>query len=208
MAVSRREFIGGALVAGAGALVAPRGAQGPEARVDVLINEPVGTISPNIYSHFIEHLGGVVYDGIWVGERSKVPNVGGIRRALVEHVRRIKPGVMRWPGGCFADQYDWRDGVGPRDKRPRRVNFWADTNYKATEAYKSLKSGPQKYEPNWFGTGEFMRFCRLMGSEPYFAANVRSIDVLDFLQWVEYCNAPAVSTTLSDMRAASGDCER
>ena len=207
MAVSRREFIGGALVAGAGALVAPRGAQGPEARVDVLINEPVGTISPNIYSHFIEHLGGVVYDGIWVGERSKVPNVGGIRRALVEHVRRIKPGVMRWPGGCFADQYDWRDGVGPRDKRPRRVNFWADTNYKATDVYKQLKTGPQKYESNHFGTNEFMQFCRLTNSQPYFAANVRSLPVRAFLEWIEYCNAPAGLTSLSDMRAAAGDRE-
>ncbi|MET0622122.1 MAG: alpha-L-arabinofuranosidase C-terminal domain-containing protein [Pyrinomonadaceae bacterium] len=207
MAVGRREFVGGALVAGAAALVAPRGAQGAEAKIDVLLNEPVGTISPNIYSHFIEHLGGVVYDGIWVGENSRVPNVGGIRRALVEHVKRIKPGVMRWPGGCFADQYDWRDGIGPRDKRPRRVNFWADTNYKATDAYKNLKTGPQKYEPNWFGTGEFMQFCRLTNSQPYFAANVRSLPVRAFLEWIEYCNAPAGLTTLSDLRAASGDRE-
>ena len=205
MTVGRREFVGGALAAGALALVAPRGAQGAEAKVEVLLNEPVGTISPNIYSHFIEHLGGVVYDGIWVGENSRVPNVGGIRRALVEHVKRIKPGVMRWPGGCFADQYDWRDGLGPRDKRPRRVNFWADTNYKATDAYKNLKTGPQKYEPNWFGTGEFMQFCRLTGSQPYFAANLRSLDVRKFLEWVEYCNAPAGLTTLSDARAAAGD---
>ena len=207
MAVGRREFVSGAAAAGALALVAPRGAQGAEAKIEVLLNEPVGTISPNIYSHFIEHLGGVVYDGIWVGENSKVPNIGGIRRALVEHVKRIKPGVMRWPGGCFADQYDWRDGVGPRDKRPRRVNFWADTNYKATDAYKALKSGPQKYEPNWFGTGEFMQFCRLTGSQPYFAANLRSLDVRKFLDWVEYCNAPAGLTTLSDARAAAGNRE-
>ena len=205
MAIGRREFIYSALTASTVALLAPRAAQAPDSRIDVLLKEPVGTISPNLYSHFIEHLGGVVYDGIWVGENSKVPNIGGIRRALVEHVRRIKPGVMRWPGGCFADQYDWRDGVGPRDKRPRRVNFWADTNYKATDAYKNLQGGPQKYEPNWFGTNEFMQFCRLTNSRPYFAANVRSLDVLDFLQWVEYCNAPAGATTLSDMRAASGD---
>ncbi|HJQ31642.1 MAG TPA: alpha-L-arabinofuranosidase C-terminal domain-containing protein [Pyrinomonadaceae bacterium] len=207
MTVGRREFMGGALAAGALALVAPRGAQGPEAKIEVLLNEPVGTISPNIYSHFVEHLGGVVYDGIWVGEKSKVPNIGGIRRELVEHVKRIKPGVMRWPGGCFADQYDWRDGIGPRGQRPRRVNFWADTNYKATDAYKALKDGPQKYEPNWFGTGEFMNFCRLTGAQPYFAANVRSLDVRKFLEWLEYCNAPAGLTTLSDMRAANGDRE-
>src|SRR6266436_5580341 len=126
MKTSRREFLGTALAAGAVALIAPRGAQGAEAKIDVLINEPIGQISPNIYGHFVEHLGGVVYDGIWVGEDSKVPNIGGIRKELVEHMRRIKPGVVRWPGGCFADSYDWRDGVGPRASRPRRTNFWRD----------------------------------------------------------------------------------
>ena len=205
MATTRREFLGTALAAGAVALLAPRGAQGAEAKVDVLLNEPIGTVSPNIYSHFVEHLGGVVYDGIWVGEKSKVPNIGGIRRELVEYVRRIKPGVIRWPGGCFADQYDWRDGVGPRDKRPRRVNFWADTNYKVSEAYKQLKDGPQKYEPNWFGTNEFMQLCRLTNAQPYIAANVRSLPVRAYLEWLEYCNAPAGLTTLSDLRAASGE---
>src|SRR5260370_9243172 len=126
MATSRREFLGTALAAGAVALLAPRAAQSVEARIDVLVNEPIGKISPNIYSHFVEHLGGVVYDGIWVGENSKVPNIGGIRRALVEHVKRIKPGVIRWPGGCFADHYDWRAGIRPREKLPHRANFWAD----------------------------------------------------------------------------------
>jgi alpha-N-arabinofuranosidase len=205
MTPGRREFLASALAAGAVTWLAPHGAQSAEARIDVLVNEPIGTISPNIYSHFVEHLGGVVYDGIWVGENSKVPNIGGLRRALVEHVRRIKPGVIRWPGGCFADQYDWRDGIGPRDKRPRRVNFWADTNYKVTEAYKQLKDGPQKYEPNWFGTNEFMQLCRLTNAQPYFAANVRSLNVRAYLEWLEYCNAPAGLTTLSDMRVASGE---
>src|SRR6266478_7697529 len=154
MKVGRREFLGQAALAASVALIAPRAmySQSAEARIEILINEPIGTVNPNLYSHFVEHLGGVVYDGIWVGENSKVPNIGGIRRALVEHVRRIKPGVIRWPGGCFADQYDWRDGIGPRDRRPRRVNFWADTNYKVTDSYKQLTDGPQKYEPNWFGT--------------------------------------------------------
>src|SRR6266852_9825459 len=145
MATSRREFLGAALAAGAVTLLAPRGAQGAEAKIDVLINEPIGTISPNIYSHFVEHLGGVVYDGIWVGENSKVPNIGGIRRALVEHVKRIKPGVIRWPGGCFADQYDWRDGIGPREKRPRRTNFWADASEWPAGAN---KRGPQVFDTN------------------------------------------------------------
>jgi alpha-N-arabinofuranosidase len=207
MAIGRREFLGGAVAVGALALLGPRGAQGAEARIEILVNEPVGTISPDIYSHFIEHLGGVIYDGVWVGENSKVPNINGIRRALVEHMQRLKTGVIRWPGGCFADQYNWRDGIGPRDRRPRRVNFWADSNYKATDAYKQLKDGPQKYEPNWFGTNEFMQFCRLANAKPYLAANVRSLNVRDFLEWLEYCNAPAGLTTLSDQRAAAGDKE-
>jgi alpha-N-arabinofuranosidase len=203
--ITRRAFVE-RVAAGALAFVAPRAARAADSRIEVLLGEPIGTISPNIYSHFVEHLGGVVYDGIWVGEGSKVPNVGGIRRALVEHMRRLKPGVIRWPGGCFADMYNWRDGVGPRDKRPRRTNFWRDAGgARAGEAYGKLDSGPQKYEPNWFGTNEFMAFCRQAGAQPYFAANVRSLPALDFQEWVEYCNAPAGSTTLADLRAADGD---
>jgi alpha-N-arabinofuranosidase len=109
MKIKRRAFLGSATAASL-AMLAPRRAQGAEARVEILLNEPIGVINPNIYSHFVEHLGGVVYDGIWVGEKSKAPNINGIRRELVEHMKRIKPGVIRWPGGCFADQYDWRDG--------------------------------------------------------------------------------------------------
>jgi alpha-N-arabinofuranosidase len=209
MKVGRRDFLKGSAILGAAALIAPRAAfaQTAEARIEILINEPIGTINPNLYSHFVEHLGGVVYDGIWVGEKSKIPNVGGIRKALIDNLKKLKPGVIRYPGGCFADQYNWRDGIGLREKRPRRVNFWADTNYKVTDAYKKVDSGPQKYETNHFGTGEFMQLCRLTGAEPYLAANLRSQSVLDFMQWLEYCNAPAGQTTYSDMRAANGDRE-
>ncbi len=101
-------------------------AQGADSRIEVLTGEPVGTIAPEIYGHFAEHLGGVIYDGIWVGEKSKIPNIAGIRKALIDALLKIKPSVIRWPGGCFADSYDWRDGIGPRDKRPRRTNFWVD----------------------------------------------------------------------------------
>jgi alpha-L-arabinofuranosidase len=111
--IGRRHFLGGALAGGL-ACLAVRGSQGAGARIEVLLDESVGTISPDIYGHFVEHLGGVVYDGVWVGTGSKIPNAGGIRAALVEHMRRIKPPVIRYPGGCFADSYDWRDGVGPR----------------------------------------------------------------------------------------------
>ncbi len=206
MKIERREFLKTTLLAGAAAVIAPKIAFGQtaESKVEILINEPIGAVNPNLYSHFVEHLGGVVYDGIWVGEKSKVPNYNGIRKSLVDNLKKIKPGVIRYPGGCFADQYDWRDGVGPRDKRPTRVNFWADTNYKVVPGYKEVVGGPQKYEPNWFGTDEFMRFCQLVGAQPYLAANMRSLDVNAFMQWLDYCNAPAGLTTLAKARAANG----
>ncbi|HEV8591404.1 MAG TPA: alpha-L-arabinofuranosidase C-terminal domain-containing protein [Pyrinomonadaceae bacterium] len=206
MTIERRDFLKAITLAGSAALIAPRAmySQSAESKIEILINEPIGTINPNLYSHFVEHLGGVVYDGIWVGEKSKIPNINGIRKALVDSLAKLKPGVIRYPGGCFADQYDWRDGVGPRDKRPTRVNFWADTGYKAPDSYKQLNSGPQKYEPNWFGTDEFVNFCKLVGAKPYLAANVRTRDVKVFQEWLEYCNAPAGLTTLSNERAANG----
>jgi alpha-N-arabinofuranosidase len=174
----------------------------PNFSIEVLLDEPIGTISPDLYGHFTEHIGGVIYDGIWVGEDSKIPNQGGIRTALVEHMRRLKPPVVRWPGGCFADSYNWRDGIGPRSQRPRRTNFWINDQF-----LKTAPDGPQKYEPNQFGTNEFMHFCKLIGAQPYLATNLRSNTARDFYEWVEYCNAPAGQTTLSDQRAAAGDAE-
>jgi alpha-N-arabinofuranosidase len=203
----RREFLGAA--AGAGVILLAKntspafGVQSADSRVEILLNEPVGTIAPEIYGHFAEHLGGVVYDGIWVGENSKIANIGGIRKALVEALQKIKPAVVRWPGGCFADSYDWRHGVGPRDKRPRHTNFWRD----APEWPKDAPDGPWKYDTNHFGTNEFARFCKLVGAQPYFAANLRSLTAKDFYEWVEYCNSPAGTTTPADRRAAGGDRE-
>jgi alpha-N-arabinofuranosidase len=202
--IGRRTFTQTALASGAAYLLMPGSAKAADSRVEILINEPVGTIAPEVYSHFIEHLGAVIYDGIWVGEKSKIPNYDGIRKALVDSLKKLKPGVIRYPGGCFADQYDWRDGVGARDKRPTRVNFWADTHYKTTKAYEDLEGGPQKYEANQFGTDEFVSFCRMVGAQPYLAANVRSRDVRVFLEWLEYCNAPANMTTWSTERAKNG----
>ena len=202
--IDRRTFVSTVLATGAAALFAPRTAKATDARIEILVNEPIGTVNRDIYSHFVEHLGGVVYDGIWVGKGSKVPNYDGLRKELVDNLKKLKPGVIRYPGGCFADQYDWRDGVGPIDKRPTRVNFWADTRYKTTKAYEDLMDGPQKYENNHFGTDEFIRLCRMVGAEPYLAANVRSRDVRVFLEWLEYCNAPANLTTWSAERVKNG----
>ncbi|MGB9465769.1 MAG: alpha-L-arabinofuranosidase C-terminal domain-containing protein [Candidatus Acidiferrum sp.] len=202
--MNRRNFLHhGAL--GASALLLSReagwataaGSRAADSRIEVLFDEPLGTISPNIYGHFVENLSGVLYDGIWVGEKSPVPNTDGLRKSLIEHMRKIKATVIRFPGGCFADSYDWRDGIGPAEKRPRRTNFWANG-----ESEKAPVS--HRYDPNAVGTNEFVHFCKLIGAEPYLAANVRSLPASAFQQWVEYCNSPAGSTTLADARAAAG----
>jgi alpha-L-arabinofuranosidase len=199
----RRSFLKSSALAGSAFLFSrslPATAAADEALVEVMLDEPLGTISPLLYSHFTEELGAVIYDGVWVGENSKIPNTGGIRTALIEKLRQIKAPAIRWPGGCFADSYDWRDGVGPRDKRPRRTDFWVDD----PDAKNLAKKGLPNYDPNQFGTDEFVRFCKLSGAQPYLAANVRSLNAYAFDQWIEYCNSPAGSTTWSDVRAAAG----
>lgn len=202
--IGRREFLRQTALT-AGGLVLLRSAHSALGattsapnRIEVLLNEGLGTISPNIYGHFTENLSGVIYDGIWVGKNSKVPNIDGIRAELVENMRKIKPSVIRFPGGCFADSYDWRDGVGPADKRPRRTNFWEGVEAPSAPA-------SHRYDPNQFGTDEFVHFCRLTGGQPYLAANVRSLPAEQFYRWVEYCNSPAGSTTLADMRGTGGN---
>jgi alpha-L-arabinofuranosidase len=200
--IGRREFLRSSL-ATAGALMAVRNpsplawSQSSDSRIEVLLNEPLGEISPNIYGHFTENLSGVVYDGIWVGTNSKVPNIDGIRKELVEEMRKIKPAVVRFPGGCFADSYDWRDGIGPMDKRPRRTNFW-------NQGEPPQAPPSHRYDPNEFGTNEFTHFCKLIGSQPYLAANLRSLPAEEFYRWVEYCNSPVGTTTLAYTRAAAG----
>ncbi len=177
-------------VAGLSRVVRGRSTATAELSVTILLNEPIGTIKPALYSHFAEHIGGVIYDGIWVGTDSKVANIDGIRRKLVEHVKQLGHVVVRWPGGCFADKYHWRDGIGPRAARPRRFGRWREDT-----------------ESNHFGTHEFIRFCRLCEVEPYFAANVGTGSPEEFQQWVEYCNAPESSTTFADERASNGASE-
>ncbi len=202
--IDRRRFLRSSVL-GAGALLLTRNSPfasaavsgGPDSRIEVLLEETLGIISPNVYGHFAENLSGVIYDGIWVGENSKIPNVNGIRKELIDEMRKIKAPVVRYPGGCFADSYDWRDGVGPVDKRPRRTNFWAGEESASAPA-------SHKYDPNQFGTNEFVHFCKLIGAQPYLAGNVRSLPAEQFYQWVEYCNSPAGSTTLADTRAAAG----
>ena len=202
--INRRDFLQQGAMGAAGLLLAPKSgwasaadSRAADSHIEVLFDEPLGTISPNIYGHFVENLSGVLYDGIWLGEKSPVANIDGLRKSLMEHMRKIKATVIRFPGGCFADSYDWRDGIGPADKRPRRTNFWA-----MGESEKAPAS--HRYDPNAVGTNEFVHFCKLIGAEPYLAANVRSLPASAFQQWVEYCNSPAGSTTLADARAAAG----
>jgi alpha-N-arabinofuranosidase len=202
--INRRDFLHQGALGASALLIAPKigwattaNSRAADSRIEVLFDEPLGTISPNIYGHFAENLGGVLYDGIWVGEKSHVPNIDGLRKSLIEHMRKIRAAVIRYPGGCFADSYDWRDGIGPAEKRPRRTNFWAnDETEKAPSSH--------RYDPNAVGTNEFVHFCKLIGAEPYLAANVRSLPASAFQQWVEYCNSPAGTTTLADARAAAG----
>ena len=204
--MQRRDFLKTSALAGSALLFSrklPAADASDQAVIEIMLDEPVGTISPLIYSHFTEELGAVIYDGVWVGEKSKIPNTGGIRTALIEKMRQIKAPAVRWPGGCFADSYDWRDGVGPKDKRPRRTDFWVDD----PDSKNLPKKGPPSFDPNQFGTDEFVRFCKLCGAEPYLAANVRSLNAYTFDQWIEYCNSPAGSTTWSEVRAADGSAE-
>lgn len=211
--MKRRDFILGTTASASALMLSKPGviarqllslmpmSQAADSRIEILTAEPVGKIAPEIYGHFAEHLGGVVYDGIWVGENSKIPNIAGIRKSLVDALQKIKPSVIRWPGGCFADSYDWRDGIGPKDKRPRHTNFWRD----APEWPKDAPDGPWKYETNQFGTDDFLRFCKLTGAQPYLAANLRSLPAKIFYEWVEYCNSPAGTTSLAEVRAVNGE---
>lgn len=141
----------------------------------VNIHDTEGTqiINKEIYGQFAEHLGTCIYGGLWVGEDSKIPNTQGYRNDVLEALKKLKVPVLRWPGGCFADEYHWMDGIGPKEKRPRMVN----TNWGGT------------IEDNSFGTHEFLNLCELLGCEPYISGNVGSGTVEELAKWVEYMTA-------------------
>lgn len=156
------------------------------ARLIVHAGAPGPVIDPHIFGHFSEHLGRCIYDGLWVGENSPVPNTRGWRNDLVAALKQIRVPNLRWPGGCFADDYHWREGIGPREKRPRRINaHWGGV-----------------VDDNTVGTHEFLDLCGQIGCEPYLAGNVGSGSPRELREWVEYCNAAA--GTLADERAANG----
>lgn len=156
-------------------------------RFSVLLSEPIATIAPALHGQFTEHLGELVYPGLWVGPDSDVPNVDGLRSDVIDALTPLGIPVLRWPGGCFADDYHWRDGIGPRADRPQRLNVHWD----------------MAPESNAFGTHEFLQLAGLLGSTPYLAGNLGSGTAAELRDWIEYCNHPS-GTTLSDERRANG----
>jgi alpha-N-arabinofuranosidase len=157
-------------------------------KITLVYPEKTGYIKPEVYGHFSEHIGGVIYDGIWVGKDSPIPNINGYRKDLVEKFKALNPPVLRWPGGCFAETYHWRDGIGKN--RPVRPTWW--TRFDG------------RYEPNEFGTHEFFEFCELIGAKAYLAVNVTSITPLEARDWIDYCLSPRGTTTLALEREANG----
>ncbi|MCH3972540.1 MAG: alpha-N-arabinofuranosidase [Oscillospiraceae bacterium] len=144
-------------------------------------------INKNIYGQFSEHLGHCIYDGLYVGPQSKIPNVNGVRRDVIDALRKIHVPVLRWPGGCFAEEYHWKDGIGPKETRRKMVN----TNWGGVT------------EDNSFGTHEFLDFCDEVGCEPYINGNVGSGTVQELSEWVEYLNFDGISP-MTELRKKNG----
>jgi alpha-L-arabinofuranosidase len=147
------------------------------------------TINKNIYGHFAEHLGRCIYGGFYVGEdNQKIPNTEGVRNDVVKALKELKVPVLRWPGGCFADTYHWKDGIGPKAERPSMLNIW----------WGNVK------EDNSFGTNEFLNMCELLETEPYLSANVGSGTPQELADWIKYTNHPAGTSPMPDLREKYG----
>ncbi|MFZ5972731.1 MAG: alpha-N-arabinofuranosidase [Bacteroidota bacterium] len=159
-------------------------------QTSIVLNADLGQtkISKHIYGHFSEHLGRCIYDGFYVGEANqKIPHTNGVRKDVVEALKTLKVPNLRWPGGCFADTYHWKDGIGPKEKRPSMVNTWWGG----------------VTEDNSFGTHDFLNMCELIGAEPYLAANVGSGTVQEFTEWIQYVNFGGTSP-MSNLRVENG----
>ncbi len=158
-----------------------------EAQVTIHADQGKYKINKEIYGQFAEHLGSCIYGGLWVGENSPIPNVNGYRTDVVEALKKLQVPVLRWPGGCFADDYHWRDGIGPKNERPTlRNNNWGGT-----------------IEDNSFGTHEFLNLCEMLGCEPYISGNVGSGTVQEMAQWVEYMTSEG-DTPMARLRRQNG----
>ena len=162
---------------------------GAKSAASITINADLGkeVINRHIYGHFSEHLGHCIYEGYWVGEDSSIPNTRGIRNDVVEALKASAIPNLRWPGGCFADEYHWMDGIGPRDQRPKMVNtHWGGVT-----------------EDNSFGTHEFLDLCEQLNTEPVICGNVGSGTIEEMSKWVEYINFDGISP-MADLRRANG----
>ena len=157
--------------------------------IRIVINDKVkkSRIEPEIYGHFSEHLGRCIYEGIYVGEDSDIPNKNGMRTDVVEALKELQVPVLRWPGGCFADEYHWKDGIGPKETRKRMVNtHWGGV-----------------VEDNSFGTHEFFELCDQIGCKTYINGNVGSGTVQEMSEWVEYMTFEGVSP-MAKLREENG----
>lgn len=155
--------------------------------IDIHADQGKQIIYKEIYGQFAEHLGSCIYVGLWVGENSPIPNINGYRKDVFEALKKLHVPVLRWPGGCFADEYHWMDGIGPRDKRPTmQNNNWGGT-----------------IEDNSFGTNEFLNLCEMLGCEPYISGNVGSGTVEELAKWVEYMTS-ADNTPMANLRRKNG----
>ena len=168
-------------------LVAATGLQAQETTVTIHTGEGKTIIPKEIYGQFAEHLGTCIYGGLWVGPESPIPNTQGYRNDVLQALRDLQVPVLRWPGGCFADEYHWRDGIGPRSERPKmQNNNWGGT-----------------IEDNSFGTHEFLNLCELLGCEPYISGNVGSGTVEEMAKWVEYMTSDG-DTPMAKLRRQNG----
>lgn len=192
--ISRRRFLTAAGAVAAASVAAPRLGWALPANaleLTVHLDQEIGLIRPEFHGQFAEHLGACVYGGLWVGPESKIPNVDGYRALAVQYLSALGVPVLRWPGGCYADTYHWRDGIGPRAERAHTVNIaWGNV-----------------VDDNSFGTAEFIGLCRRIGAEPYLAGNVGTGSPEELRDWMEYCNFPfggTAGSTLAAERAKNG----
>ncbi|WP_370479191.1 alpha-N-arabinofuranosidase [Tamlana flava] len=185
MAIFKQKFIGNVIAIFFFATSSSQSQNSTVIKIGTDDSAPI--ISKHIYGHFAEHLGRSVYDGFYVGEDSSIPNTNGIRNDIIDALKGLKVPNLRWPGGCFADEYHWKDGVGPKQERPVIINtHWG-----------------QVEEDNSFGTHEFLKLCELLDAEPYLAGNVGSGTVEELNDWVEYCNYDG-NTDMANWRKSNG----
>ncbi len=178
----RKEIISTTL-----ALIASLGSFAQDAIISVYPEQGKYKIDKEIYGQFAEHLGTCIYGGLWVGTESGIPNINGYRKDVFEALKRLQVPVLRWPGGCFADDYHWTDGIGPKSQRPSlRNNNWGGT-----------------IEDNSFGTHEFLNLCEMLGCEPYVTGNVGSGTVKEMAQWIEYMTSDG-DTPMAKLRRQNG----